>query len=327
MHVVVLDMDGTTLNERSQLAPQTIDAVRRVRAAGVQVVVASGRARLALQPIIDDLCLPGKVLTICFNGACAMYLEAGRPSAASAPLFATPLDRRAACGVLDVCEDLGGLPVVYVCADNTYVARNLQSQHEVLLSSFEGPNPDESGTSSTRVDPDCRALLDKELPLKLVALSLQPERDAERARELLQKLGVDVHVIAAEVHLEFLPRGVNKGSALEALCEQLGLQLNQITAFGDNYNDIEMLTVAGEGVAMANARCALSTRWRKARVTFRKRALNKLLESLCYKLRRSGRDRVKVIADRVSQWSNEEYGVARELEAITLRRTATRATL
>ena len=87
------------------------------------------------------------------------------------------------------------------------------------------------------------------------------------------------------MHVEFVPAGVNKGAALVQLCqpEHLDLPLEAITAFGDNNNDVEMLKVVGQGVAMANAV-----------------------------------ERVKATADRVSVWSNVEDGVARELESMGL---------
>lgn len=47
--------------------------------------------------------------------------------------------------------------------------------------------------------------------------------------------------------------GIDKGSALRWLCERKGINRNQVIAFGDNYNDIEMLEYAGVGVAVENA--------------------------------------------------------------------------
>ena len=175
---------------------------------------------------------------------------------------------------------------MYHCAVPNYVARKLIPGSEALLDAFLGPDPELSGTATTRIE-DCRSMLDKELPLKIVMLSAHPEDDAQRARRSLQEQGVDLHVIAAEMHVEFLQVGANKGTALSHLCERLGLSMDQIAAFGDNNNDVEMLQQVGEGVAMGNAK-----------------------------------ERVKEQADRVSAWTNDEDGVARELEAMILRGSA-----
>ena len=55
------------------------------------------------------------------------------------------------------------------------------------------------------------------------------------------------------IYLEFVDRGVSKGSALLRLCEMLGISPDQTVPFGDEENDRPMLRAAGLGVAMGNA--------------------------------------------------------------------------
>ena len=55
------------------------------------------------------------------------------------------------------------------------------------------------------------------------------------------------------IYLEFLHPSVNKGAGFEALCSHLEIPLEQTAAFGDSFNDIEMLQMAGEGIAVENA--------------------------------------------------------------------------
>jgi len=128
---------------------------------------------------------------------------------------------------------------------------------------------------------DCAEILARgDTPLKVVAMSQDPEASAAQARATLPE---DlVHIVAAEMHIEFLSPGINKGQSLARLCqESLGLALEDVIAFGDNHNDKEMLTLVGEGVAMKNAK-----------------------------------EDVKAIANRVLEWTNDEDGVARELVAL-----------
>ena len=49
-----------------------------------------------------------------------------------------------------------------------------------------------------------------------------------------------------------MPAGVTKGNGLRQLSLLLGIELAEVIAIGDNLNDLEMLTVAGLGVAMGN---------------------------------------------------------------------------
>jgi len=58
---------------------------------------------------------------------------------------------------------------------------------------------------------------------------------------------------------EVLPEGTSKGSALVSLCRRLDLPLAEVAAVGDGLNDLEMVTTAGLGVAVANAATKLKT--------------------------------------------------------------------
>jgi hydroxymethylpyrimidine pyrophosphatase-like HAD family hydrolase len=82
-------------------------------------------------------------------------------------------------------------------------------------------------------------------------------------------------------YLEFLAKGVSKGSGLALWLERNGYQSSDLLAFGDAENDLEMLRLAGMGIALANATPGLRANYH-----------------------------------RFSPWSNAEDAVARELAAI-----------
>jgi len=266
---VALDMDGTTLNSKQALTPSVVDAIQRVSAAGVQVIIATGRPAQSLRPYVEELALPDPVPAVCFNGACAMMMGPRQEEM----LFAEPLQRETAAQVIELCRSEDWCPS-YCRSNGPAIAAPKHAQHESLLTDFERLE----GTKQTRV-PDLMEVLSGggELPLKLVIMASDPEKSAARARAAMP---VDlVHVIAAEVHIEFISPKVNKGKTLARLCgDVLRLRLEDVIAFGDNHNDVEMLTLVGEGVAMSNAKEA-----------------------------------AKAAAARVCQWSNDEEGVAKEL--------------
>ena len=64
------------------------------------------------------------------------------------------------------------------------------------------------------------------------------------------------HVIAAEVHVEFLLEGINKATALAVVLKEWGVDWDECAFFGDNNNDIEALKLAGASYAMPNGRDA-----------------------------------------------------------------------
>lgn len=75
-------------------------------------------------------------------------------------------------------------------------------------------------------------------------------------KKLRAKHSKDMHVYCSRsTYLELAPKSVSKGSALKLVLQKcFKLELATALAFGDNYNDLEMLEVAGWGVAVANAR-------------------------------------------------------------------------
>ena len=305
VRVLALDMDGTTLNSAQQLAPRTLAALRRARAAGIEVVIATGRPAYVLQRTIDELALPGSeaagVPCVNFNGACAMRMfPAPRPPQL---LFAEALSEQTTAAALDVCEALG-LCVSYTTADGA-TAAPAGADHERLLARFEAlegvrqqrapaaqPGGGDGGGGGGGC---CRHLLGRVPALKVIALSDTPEASAAAARAALPP-GL-CNVVAAEVHIEFLRADVSKGLSLRRLCGgggggggggHLGVGMDGVRAYGDNHNDVEMLRLAGQGVAMANAK-----------------------------------DAVKALPGvRVCEWSNDKDGVAREVELLLAARAA-----
>lgn len=84
-----------------------------------------------------------------------------------------------------------------------------------------------------------------------------PEQAANPAlREIADELGCDL-LYSAELYLDFLPKGVNKGSSLQALADWLELDHDQVLAAGDTLNDLSMLSASFHGVCVGQSESAL----------------------------------------------------------------------
>ncbi|CAE7884207.1 ywpJ [Symbiodinium necroappetens] len=308
---VALDLDGTTLNSSHTLSARTVDAIQKIEsrlfrdvavqmhqeplvpiasetsnlsAIGqkpkVHVIIATGRPVLSLQaqapPYVTELGLTRPVPTVCFNGACAtlvdpwgegqrVLISRGLSHSATESSSTAALDGSLVHHSRSTWHLGGAVPRL-----------NRKTEiHEEWLQSFE----ELEGMEQERVE-DLWELLETETPLKVVALAENPAAQAAKARAMLPPGAA--HVVAAEQHVEFLSVDVSKGDTLRRLCtEHLGIPMEEVIAFGDNFNDIEMLQLAGQGVAMQNAR-----------------------------------EELKEVASRVSEWTNDDEGVARELEQL-----------
>ncbi len=70
----------------------------------------------------------------------------------------------------------------------------------------------------------------------------------------LEEISQDIHCeFSSNNYLEFFDKEVSKGYALEFLCNYLNIKASECIAIGDNYNDLSMIEYAGVGVAMGNS--------------------------------------------------------------------------
>lgn len=214
------------------LRPRTRAALRRARAAGIHVVVVTGRMFRSIEPYLRDAGLDDPV--VCYQGAVVADADGTFLRHVPIPL---ELAREAVAAV--VAE--GSHVNVYV-GDELYVAE---------------------------VTPEARAYADfqhiplhavgdllawlREPPTKLVAVG---ERHAMDALERRLKARFDGRLYVSKSLPEFVELAssdVNKAKGLEFLAGRLGFARERTVAFGDGENDVELVAWAGFGVAVANA--------------------------------------------------------------------------
>ena len=90
-------------------------------------------------------------------------------------------------------------------------------------------------------------------PTKLL-MTGDPTITAMAEEELLEIVGSKMDVFrSAPFFIELVPKGIDKAQSLIRLLNHINLTPKDMIAFGDGYNDLSMLKLAGMGVAMANA--------------------------------------------------------------------------
>jgi Cof subfamily protein (haloacid dehalogenase superfamily) len=232
---VVLDVDGTVLDPAHRVAPSTRAAVARARAAGMHVVLASGRSARAMLGVMDELGLSGPA--IAFNGALTFELEDGAPRA----LDAHPLDRGAAAAALRLVHE-HGIEAGWFTLDGWRVrALGAGAAEEAGLTG-------EAPVVSPGLPDD-----GSEAPLKLMCIATSRAGSAA-LHALRDRLPAGVAGLFSHPrYLELTAPGVDKARAVRAACARLGLQPSDLAAIGDAENDIAMLRQAGVAFAMGNA--------------------------------------------------------------------------
>ena len=234
MRGIVLDVDGTLLDPGHRIAPATAAAVGRARAAGLHVLLASGRSARAMVDVLAELGLDGPA--IAFNGALTFRLEDGGIRAlAEAPMAPGP-----AAAALSLAR-ARGIEVGWFTRDGWRVAAVGPGVVEEEALTGEAP------------------LLDPGLPGGAPAphklMCIAPTADGTPALHALRERlppGVSGQ-FSHPRYLELIAPGVDKAGAVRAWCAAAGLCPAQLAAIGDAENDIAMLRDAGVGIAMGNA--------------------------------------------------------------------------
>ncbi|MDP9393063.1 MAG: Cof-type HAD-IIB family hydrolase [Actinomycetota bacterium] len=226
--LVALDIDGTVLGPEETVAPAVLDAVRRARAAGAHVVLATGRALLGAQPVAAELELDSGWL-VTSNGAVTSTINPFEV------VDAVTFDAGPAVRLL-----LEHLPVALVAVER------LGEGHYVT-----GTFPPGELTGKQTVVP-LEQLVGR--PVTRVVLRC-PEHEPRDLLDLIERIGLhDVsYAVGYTAWLDIAPRGVTKASALERVRERLGVRREETLAVGDGRNDLEMLRWAAYGVAMGQA--------------------------------------------------------------------------
>lgn len=252
IRLIASDLDGTLLNERKELTPRTLAALHQCEERGIQFVMSSGRTFEGIRLLARKAGLHSAIISA--NG--------GRVDASPfGPVLledVLPLD--IAEPVFQVLRD-SGLYIECYSGNTIYQART-------ALSPFSGASPaydekaraqvirDEDGFEQRFVE-DIDRMREEGMPraYKFAAFSQCPA-ELEAIRRQLSSLNVTINS-AFPFNIEIMERGKGKGRMITWLAGHLGLKREQVMAFGDGTNDLEMLRAAGTSVAMANGDSSL----------------------------------------------------------------------
>ena len=236
--LLVLDVDGTLLNNEKQISKRTLSALLKVQHMGIRIVLASGRPTSGLIPLANALELGnfgGFILS--YNGCQVIKADNGevmferRINPEQIP-YLEKKSRKNNFSIFTYHDD-------YILTDN---ASDPHIRREAELNNLKIVEEEEF---SIAID---------FAPCKCVLVS--DDEEALRGLENHWKRRLDgvLDVFPSEPYfLEVVPCGVDKANTLALLMEQLGVTREEVIAFGDGVADVTMLQLAGKSVAMGHA--------------------------------------------------------------------------
>lgn len=256
-------MDGTLLDSRSQVLPSSVAAINAALAAGVTVMLATGKARPAAMAAMQKVGLLGDGLVVGFNHP-GLFLQGLAvhgmngdligggclPSDIVAAAFQYALDTSTPiCGFLgDECVTIGSMtPEIEELHTRYYEPlASVAPSVEAVLAACAVNNP-YSISSTTLKNTTSMAKLLFMTSSDIVSTTLKPEWESR----LLDTNAATMQAVPEM--LEIVPRGWNKFVGLQQLLRHAALPIDSVMAIGDGGNDLELVAGVGIGVAMGNA--------------------------------------------------------------------------
>ena len=259
--MLVSDIDGTLLTSKSELAPAVLAAIERARRAGIIFTIATGRRFATCEQLLRDLDLygplgPKPIRSVPSESALQsppIILETGAIIASAngeQVLFRDPLLPATGMQAIRILVDAGLQPVAY---EDRVVGQRL----------FTGPAEHDSHSAAEFLSRNPELVV--RMPYARLALDVEPVHIVvvdtyARVEPVLARLELaDCRTLISyspnldSCFLEVFHGDCSKGRAVDWLARYFGISLDEVVCLGDNWNDVEMLSTAGCGVAVANA--------------------------------------------------------------------------
>ena len=236
--MIAIDLDETLLNSDLQISPRNKAAIREAVRQGVKVTIATGRMFCTSIQYVRELELNVDWPIINYHGALITTTESKRI------IYHCPLENSLAVSITREAEARGYHVNVYI-DERLYIREeNESSRYYRKIAPVEpqavgalGPFLERQGASPTK-------------------LTIIDSQDGLDQAEAIFKAAYGDRIAALQTRpffLEITDRRATKGQALRRLAGSEGIRRDEIIAFGDSCNDLDMLSYAGLGVAVANA--------------------------------------------------------------------------
>lgn len=238
--LIVSDIDGTLLQSNKHISETTKKKIFDLIDEGHIFAIATGRMHGAGKIITQELDYDGFLISC--NGAVVKHLKTGEI------LQAIELEKPLARMVADVCEKYGAYYHLYDV--ETIYANRFENLGKKYAEAMAALPPEYQ--FKVEFSEDLRGLIDSVPIYKIGLFHDVPEQFEAIMAELKKVPGLET-CKSLETSFDVMKAGVSKATGIEAIRAHYEIPLEDVIAFGDNENDIDMIAYAGVGVAMSNA--------------------------------------------------------------------------
>lgn len=241
MKLVAVDLDGTLLDKEGQVSEENAWALQEFDRQGGTVALATGRSIQSAKEVFETLKING--YTLASNGAYVARIENGEIKEVLKSYTITPETVKIALSL----AMKAGVTVVASRATQDDRISFAQDKNEVNSPYYAQFNLKES-----KVEELWEQIEKGAISYFKLAFTDGDTSKLVKLRSQLEKKEINSSY-SDKYWLEVMAEGVNKGAALNFLSKHLSIDLSDVLAFGDQENDLEMLKISGNSIAMENA--------------------------------------------------------------------------
>ena len=234
--LIAIDIDGTLVNNNREITPEVFEAVQKAKAAGVKIVIATGRPLLGVQNILEALnLLDAGDYVITYNGALVQATATGEAFIDEPLTYDDYLD-------IEMESRRLKTPLHSITMSTVYTHNRNISKYTINEAYITGL-PLKYRTAEEMA---------KHEIIKMMYIDDPDKLDATIAK-LPQRFRESYTIVkSTPFYLEILNKNASKGLAVQHLAEKLGISYEETMAIGDEENDRSMLEAVGNPVVMAN---------------------------------------------------------------------------
>lgn len=240
-HIIALDLDGTLLTQDKQILPQSLDALNEAKKQGATILIVTGRHHVTIRPFYHALGLTTPAL--CCNGTYTYDVQAQKV------LQQNPLSLTQSLHVIEKLKSHGIDTVMYTEDAMTYEKADDSIARWQLWSSKQQAHLRPTIRQVTTFEDAAR---ESQSVWKFAATSKDNDMLIRLGHELEETFALSCE-FSWHNQMDIAQSGNSKGALLRQWVESNGYSMQDVIAFGDNYNDISMIEQAGLGVAMGNS--------------------------------------------------------------------------
>jgi Cof subfamily protein (haloacid dehalogenase superfamily)/beta-phosphoglucomutase family hydrolase len=232
--LLIADVDGTLVTKAKVITPRAREAVDRLRSAGIEFTITSGRPPRGMAMLTEALKLKAPIAA--FNGG--MFVEPDLTTVREELLIPVGVGIQ----VIDYLLKEGLDAWVY--STTNWYLRRLDAPHAA--------HEQQTVQFAPTVVEDLHSILNE--VVKIVGVSDDAQRIACAEAEMRSRLGSYVSASSSQpYYIDFTNRDANKGMVVRMTANYFGISTSQIAVIGDGLNDVLMFANAGLSIAMGNA--------------------------------------------------------------------------